>query len=79
MPNKEYELQRREKAVQNLEEAFGEFIDHSEYDEAENALFSIIRTAFKAGWSAAMSEASEPQMIDFVPSFKVIPKKNKIS
>ena len=36
-----------------FEHAFSEFLDRHEYDEAENALFSIVRIAFAAGWQAA--------------------------
>ncbi len=37
----------------DFEEAFEQFLNRREYDSAENALFSIVRTAFKAGWLAA--------------------------
>lgn len=37
----------------DFETAFEEFLDRREYDKAENALFSMIRIAFKAGWMAA--------------------------
>lgn len=37
----------------DFEKAFEQFIDREEYDSAENALFLIVRTAFKAGWLAA--------------------------
>lgn len=36
-----------------FESAFDQFIDRREYDQAENALFSIVRIAFTAGWLAA--------------------------
>lgn len=36
-----------------LEEAFSNFLDRHEYDEAEAALFSIVRVSFVAGWLAA--------------------------
>ena len=36
-----------------LEEAFSNFLDRHEYDEAETALFSVVRLAFVAGWRAA--------------------------
>lgn len=32
-----------------FEKAFGDFIDRKEYDEAESALFSMIRISFLAG------------------------------
>jgi len=37
----------------DFEKSFGDFIDRREYDQAENALFSMVRIAFKAGWLAA--------------------------
>ena len=36
-----------------FEEAFSNFLERREYDEAENYLFSMIRLAFSAGWQAA--------------------------
>ena len=36
-----------------FEEAFSNFLDRHEYDEAENYLFSMVRLAFAAGWQAA--------------------------
>ena len=40
------------------EEAFGRFLERAEYDEAEDALFSLVRAAFQAGWLAAGGEES---------------------
>lgn len=37
----------------DFEGAFSDFIDRSEYDHAENALFSIVRSAFVSGWKTA--------------------------
>lgn len=39
-----------------FEEAFSNFLDRHEYDEAENYLFSMVRLAFAAGWKAAGGE-----------------------
>ena len=36
-----------------FEEAFSEFLDRQAYDEAESALFDVVRAAFLAGWKAA--------------------------
>ena len=47
----------------DFEKAFGDFIDRREYDEAENALFSMVRTAFLAGWRAAGGEPPKPQKV----------------
>lgn len=37
----------------DFETAFSDFIDRREYDQAENALFAMVRIAFLAGWNAA--------------------------
>ena len=37
----------------DFEEAFSNFLDRHEYDEAEHYLFSMVRLAFAAGWRAA--------------------------
>jgi hypothetical protein len=37
----------------DFEASFGDFIDRREYDQAESALFSMVRIAFKAGWMSA--------------------------
>ena len=42
----------------DYEEAFGRFLEQTEYDEAEDALFSLVRAAFQAGWLAAGGEES---------------------
>ena len=38
-----------------FEQAFDAFLEDKTYDEAEQALFSVIRAAFLAGWDAAQS------------------------
>ena len=47
----------------DFEEAFSSFLERREYDEAENALFSMVRTAFLAGWKSAGGEPPVPQKI----------------
>lgn len=47
----------------DFEEAFSSFLERKEYDEAENALFSMVRTAFLAGWKAAGGEPPTPQKL----------------
>ena len=47
----------------DFEEAFSSFLDRREYDEAENALFEMVRIAFLAGWKAAGGEMPVPQRI----------------
>ncbi|MEG0050333.1 MAG: hypothetical protein RR865_14345, partial [Clostridia bacterium] len=40
-----------------------DFLDRREYDQAENALFAMVRIAFVAGWKAAGGEPPQPQKI----------------
>jgi len=47
----------------DFEAAFSDFLDRREYDEAENALFDMVRIAFLAGWKAAGGEPPQPQKI----------------
>ncbi len=47
----------------DFEEAFSNFLERKEYDEAENALFSMVRIAFLAGWKAAGGEPPSPQKL----------------
>ena len=42
-----------------FEAAFSAFLDRHEYDDADSALFEIVRAAFLAGWRAA--GGGEPQ------------------
>jgi hypothetical protein len=53
-----------------FEKAFGNFIDRREYDEAQNALFDMVRIAFKAGWESAGGNPPESQSI-----IRLLPKK----
>lgn len=47
----------------DFEKAFGDFLDRREYDQAENALFAMVRIAFLAGWNAAGGDPPQPQKI----------------
>lgn len=47
----------------DFEKAFGDFLDRREYDQAENALFAMVRIAFTAGWLAAGGSPPQPQKI----------------
>lgn len=47
----------------SFEKAFSDFLDRREYDQAENALFSMVRIAFLAGWRAAGGNAPPPQKV----------------
>lgn len=46
-----------------FERAFSDFLERKEYDEAESALFSLVRAAFLAGWRAAGGTPLPPQKI----------------
>lgn len=47
----------------DFEKAFSDFLDRREYDQAENALFSMVRISFLAGWKAAGGDPPKPQKI----------------
>lgn len=47
----------------DFEKAFSDFLDRREYDQAENALFSMVRISFLAGWKAAGGDPPKPQNI----------------
>ena len=55
----------------DFEKAFGDFLDRREYDQAENALFAMVRISFLAGWKAAGGDPPQPQKI-----FKLIHKED---
>ena len=44
----------------SFEEAFEEFLEGKEYDQAEEALFAVTRAAFMAGWKAAGGKETIP-------------------
>ena len=56
----------------DFEKAYADFIDRREYDEAQNALFSMVRTSFTAGWQAAGGDPPTPHKI-----FEIVPRKEK--
>lgn len=47
----------------DFEQAFSDFLETKEYDEAERALFEITRQAFRAGWIAAQSNTTPKNKI----------------
>lgn len=47
----------------DFEKAFSDFLDRREYDQAENALFAMVRIAFVAGWKAAGGDPPQPHKI----------------
>lgn len=53
----------------DFEAAFSSFLERHEYDEAEQCLFSMVRTSFTAGWLAAggapLQEEKIFQLLDF--------------
>lgn len=56
----------------DFEKAFGDFIDRREYDCAENALFSMVRISFTAGWLAAGGNPPKPTKIIELKHKKVV-------
>ena len=50
-----------------LEEAFSDFLDRHEYDDAEAALFSMVRLAFVAGWRGATRPGRSASTSSFPP------------
>ena len=47
----------------DFEKAFSDFLDRREYDEAESALFAMVRISFMAGWKAAGGDPPKPQKV----------------
>lgn len=47
----------------DFEAAFAAFLERREYDETESALFTMVRTAFVAGWRAAGGDPPQPHRI----------------
>ncbi len=47
----------------DFEQAFSDFLEGKEYDEAENTLFHMARTAVLAGWNAAGGDPPQPHKI----------------
>ena len=41
-----------------MEKAFSDYLDPETHDEAEDALFAMIRAAFRAGWEARKAHAN---------------------
>lgn len=61
-----------------FEAALSAFLDRHEYDDAENALFEIVRAAFLAGWRAAGGEGPQAErFFGFWTGPKKIPGINK--
>lgn len=47
----------------DFEEAFSNFLERREFDQASNALFSMVRISFMAGWLAAGGNPPMPQKV----------------
>ncbi len=47
----------------DFEKAFSDYLERREYDQAENALFAMVRISFLAGWQAAGGNSPRPQKI----------------
>lgn len=59
---------------QQFEQTFSDFLDRLEYDQAESAIFLLVRTAFSAGWRAARGEPLPAQSAD--PFLETVSKFN---
>jgi hypothetical protein len=53
-----------------FEKVFSDFIARREYDEAQNALFEMVRISFQAGWKAAGGDPPPAQ-----PVLRLVPIK----
>ena len=48
-----------------FDKAFSEFLDDEQYEKTSDALFKLIRSAFTAGWKAALgSDVGKVMQID---------------
>ena len=47
--------------MRDFEKAFSDFLEYRGFDAVEEALFTLVRIAFKAGWTEAGGEISEFQ------------------
>jgi hypothetical protein len=56
-------LLRGGERISDFEKSFSDFIDRREYDQAANALLSMVRISFTAGWLAAGGNAPPPQKV----------------
>jgi len=56
-----------------FEKEFSDFLDCREYDQAESALFAMVRIAFTAGWRAAGGPPPRPRTM-----LRLIHKKSMI-
>ncbi len=58
-----------------FEKCFADFLDRHEYDDAENALFAMVRIAFSAGWQAAGGAPPQSERIyELLPSVPCDPQ-----
>ena len=53
----------------NFEKTFSDYLESRDYDQASEALFTIIRSAYLAGWTAAGGEPPTEHRI-----FTLLPK-----
>ncbi len=63
-----------ENPSQQFEQSFSDFLDRLEYDQAESAIFVLVRAAFSAGWCAACGEPLPVQSTD--PFLEAVSKFN---
>lgn len=50
--------------MENFEKLFSQFIDGEDYDKAEDYLFTIIRTAFTAGYNAGVHKDEKDKIVE---------------
>ena len=39
-----------------FEKSFGDFLEQNEYEQAESAIFALVRATYTAGWNAACKQ-----------------------
>ena len=63
--------------MQTFEEVFSDFLERREYDAAQSALFSIVRTSFTAGWNAAGGSPPPPHnVVELFRTRREIPQRD---
>lgn len=50
----------------DLEQKFSDFLECDIYDQTENAIFTMLRIAFLAGWEAAGGELPQPRKTFYI-------------
>ncbi len=53
-----------------FEEAFSHFLEDQSYEDVEDAVFTVVRAAYIAGWVAAGGEPPRPSRTITIPREK---------